>query len=269
VALTAFQSEICKSLAEERKALGQSYVAGGAALNLLCQSPRISHDLDLFHDTKDALTQTYQHDTQLLIEKGYHVEIIREYATFFEALIKSSKESTLLQWVIDSAYRFYPLIEHDELGLTLSPFDLATNKTLALVGRLEVRDWIDIMTCHDQIQPLGYLLWAACGKDEGYNPEMILSEAKRSSRYRQAELDTLEFSSPPPTIQQLSLKWKHILSEAEETLALLPIEKLGMAVLYSSGSHYKGLPLELADDLRNNLVSFHSGCIQGCLPTIP
>ena len=33
-----------------------------------------------------------------------------------------------------------PLVRHDELGLVLHPFDLATNKALALIGRLEVRD---------------------------------------------------------------------------------------------------------------------------------
>jgi len=53
---------------------------------------------------------------------------------------------------------------HEELGLTLHPFDLATNKVLALVGRVEVRDWVDVITCSEQLQPLGFLAWAACGK---------------------------------------------------------------------------------------------------------
>ena len=33
------------------------------------------------------------------------------------------------------------------MGLALHPFDLATNKVLALVGRLEARDWVDVLTC--------------------------------------------------------------------------------------------------------------------------
>lgn len=44
----------------------------------------------------------------------------------------------------DSALRFFPLQEHAELGLTLHAFDLATNKVLALVGRLEVLCVLDI-----------------------------------------------------------------------------------------------------------------------------
>jgi hypothetical protein len=53
------------------------------------------------------------------------------------------------------------LVEHEELGLVLHPFDLATNKVLALVGRLEVRDWVDVIECNDRIQPFGYQ--TSCG----------------------------------------------------------------------------------------------------------
>jgi hypothetical protein len=56
--------------------------------------------------------------------------------------------TVLVQWARDSAFRFFPLVEHDIFGLTLHPFDLATNKLLALVGRREARDWIDIVECH-------------------------------------------------------------------------------------------------------------------------
>jgi hypothetical protein len=64
-------------------------------------------------------------------------------------------DSVLVQWARDSAYRFFPLVEHSTFGLTLHPLDLATNKLLAIVGRREVRDWIDIVECHDKVQPLG------------------------------------------------------------------------------------------------------------------
>src|SRR5262245_44561303 len=33
-------------------------------------------------------------------------------------------------------YRFFPLLEHPDFGLTLHPFDLASNKVLGLAGRL-------------------------------------------------------------------------------------------------------------------------------------
>jgi hypothetical protein len=34
----------------------------------------------------------------------------------------------------------------------LHPFDLATNKVLALVGRVEPRDFVDTLTCADELQ---------------------------------------------------------------------------------------------------------------------
>ena len=78
---------------------------------------------------------------------------------------------------------------NEEIGLTMHPFDLATNKVLAMAGRLEVRDWVDVLTCDRDLQPLGYLVWAACGKDPGYNPQSLLAACKRQ-HYSQAEVDT-------------------------------------------------------------------------------
>ncbi len=74
----------------------------------------------------------------------------------------------------------FPLVEHEDFGLTLHPYDLATNKVLAMVGRLEARDWIDVISAHERVQHLGLLLWGACGKDPGFGPGAILNHARRS-----------------------------------------------------------------------------------------
>jgi hypothetical protein len=131
---------LCRLITENRIASGESYVAGAAALNELILAPRISRDTDLFHDTDEALGASWQADRTLLREHGLNVRLLRERPSFVEAFVSAANESVLMQWVRDSAYRFFPLVQHDELGLVLHPFDLATNKVLALVGRLEVRD---------------------------------------------------------------------------------------------------------------------------------
>ena len=51
MALTEFQRAVCRLIAANRIATGESYVAGGVALNELLATPRISRDIDLFHDT--------------------------------------------------------------------------------------------------------------------------------------------------------------------------------------------------------------------------
>jgi hypothetical protein len=168
MALTAFQRSVCRLLAEQRLASGESYVAGGAALNELLETPRLSRRV--FHDTEQALDASWTADRRLLQASGFELQIIRERSSFIEAEVRRGPDSVVLQWVRDSAYRFFPLLEHPELGLVLHPFDLATNKVLALVGRLEARDWVDVIECHDLLQPLGYLAWAACGKDPAFSP---------------------------------------------------------------------------------------------------
>ena len=183
MALPPLQRGICRLIARNRIESGASYVAGGASLNELTRGSRISRDVDLFHDTEEALGRTWAADRALLDGHGYSLRILRERLGVVEAEVSRGGESVLLQWTRDSAFRFFPLVEHDDLGLTLHPFNLATNKVLALVGRLEVRDWVDVLLCHQRVQPLGYLAWAACGKDPGFSPMAILEHAARSSRY--------------------------------------------------------------------------------------
>jgi hypothetical protein len=183
MALTEFQRGVCRLLAENRIRSGESYVAGGAALNELLHAPRRSRDLDLFHDTEQALAASWSADRERLDSNGYVVAVVRERPTFVEAEVRRDGEAVIVQWAHDSAYRFFPLVRHEELGLVLHPFDLATSKVLALVGRVEPRDFVDTLSCDREVQPFGLLAWAACGKDPGFSPAAILEHAARSTRY--------------------------------------------------------------------------------------
>src|SRR5215210_6891541 len=71
MALTNIQREVCRVVAKQRIASGESYVAGGAALNTLLDAPRISQDLALFHDTAAALAATWDVDRGALFDAGY------------------------------------------------------------------------------------------------------------------------------------------------------------------------------------------------------
>ncbi|MFC1706600.1 hypothetical protein ACFL59_07220 [Planctomycetota bacterium] len=268
MALTEFQRGICRLIATNRIEQGESYVAGGVALNTLMHAPRVSRDIDLFHDTEEALQVTWDADRALLGDVGYSVEPVRERSSFIQAVVSKGANSTALQWVRDSAYRFFPLVEHEDFGLTLHPFDLATNKVLALVGRLEVRDWIDVIECSVKIQHLGYLAWAACGKDPGFNPRLILEEANRSSRYSAAEVAELAFAGPPPDATALAVAWRTMLGEAGELIEVLPVDEVGKCVLGQDGSLYCGTSEALQEALGVDRIRFHSGSVRGALPTL-
>lgn len=225
MALTEVQRRVCRLVAASRVASGESDVAGGVALNELLDGARVSHDVDLFHDTEEALDRSWRADRATLLGNGFSVEVIRERPSFVEAEVRDAQGRVLVQWVRDSAYRFFPLVEHAELGLALHTVDLATNKTLALVGRLEARDWVDLVTCVRR--PLGYLAWAACGKDPGYGPLAILEQAARTARYVQAELDALAFDGPRPDASALAREWHGMLAPAHEVVAARPLRRWG------------------------------------------
>jgi hypothetical protein len=268
MALTALQQRICRDLADQRKASGESYVAGGGALNELLAGQRRSRDVDLFHDTQAALAASWVKDRAVLAAAGLAVEVVRERPAFVEARIRDGREAALVQWTHDSAFRFFPLLEHPELGLTLHPFDLATNKLLALVGRQEVRDWVDTIHCHEVLQPLGYLAWAAAGKDPGFGPSLLLEEAARATRYTQEEIDALEFQGSPPSAAELSRRWHRALAEGREVVAALPVERAGTCVLDARGELERASPDALREELSAGRVRFHAGRIRGAFPGV-
>ncbi len=266
--LTDFQRRLCRLLAENRIRSGESYVAGGAALNELLSASRRSRDIDLFHDTTEALAASWWADRESLDRAGYGVSVVRERPTFVEAEVRRGSDTVVVQWAHDSAYRFFPLMRHEELGLVLHPFDLATSKVLALVGRVEPRDFVDTLTCDRMVQPLGYLAWAACGKDPGFGPASILEHAARSSRYTDAELQALDFDGQAPSAAELSRRWHDVLAAARETVSLLPAEQAGRAVLASSGDLFRGEPPTLREAVAREALAFHEGRIRGAFPTI-
>ena len=62
MALSDFQSGILMCLAKNRRANAGSYVAGGLALNHRLGEPRLSRDIDIFHDSVEALLESWRLD---------------------------------------------------------------------------------------------------------------------------------------------------------------------------------------------------------------
>lgn len=268
MALTELQARLCRLLAERRKASGESYVAGGVALNELLSGSRVSRDIDLFHDTEEALADSWTADRQAIEAAGFRLVAVRQRPGLVEAEVSDQRESVIVEWARDSAFRFFPLVEHEVFGLALHPFDLATNKVLALVGRLEVRDWIDVITCDRNLQPLGYLAWAASGKDPGFSPASILAHASRTGRYSREEIAALPFESPPPAASELAARWHTALERAREVVQTLPAEHAGTCVLGVDAALFRGNVADLQLALSERLIMFRRGSIRGVQPTV-
>lgn len=269
MALTEDQLAVCKLIAANRIRSGESYVAGGTALNAIASSPRLSNDIDLFHDSEEALEATWAADRHLFEISGYRVDVLRSRpGMLVEAVVTLNGASVRLQWVRNSAFRFFPLVTHPDFGLTLHPVDLAANKLLAVVGRVEARDWIDILKCDGQIQPLGYLAWASSGKDPGFSPSAILAEAVRTCRYSRLELSQLTFANTPPDIETLSANWRAMLATAHAVIDILPAAEAGTCVLTREGQLCNAGVSELSTLVQNDRLVFHCGRIRGAYPML-
>lgn len=245
MALTDLQRRVCGVLAE-----------------------RVSADIDQFQSTEEAVAEASSSDRATLVARGFDVEPVRELRGFVEVVVRdSARSAVVVQWVRESAYRFFPLVTHPVLGLALHPFDLATNKVLALVGRVEVRDWVDILTCHRALTPLGCLVWAATAKDAGLGPGFILEQAARTARYTRDELASLAFEGPPPDAAALHREWREALVDAGAIVDALPLEHLGCAVL-EGDALFRGDVSALRDARDSGRLRFRSGSIGGAFPEV-
>lgn len=149
--LSSIQSKILKLLASHRDP--ESYVAGSTPLNR--NEPRWSSDIDVFHDREERVAQAALSDAAFLEAQGYTLLWQRREPNIYSVLASLAEETTKLEWVVDSDFRFFPTVRDELFGFVLHPVDLATNKVSAAYGRREPRDVVDLLTIHERILPLG------------------------------------------------------------------------------------------------------------------
>jgi len=144
--LTRYQEEIARLLSANRSF--DSYLAGGAAIHLEPHTARYSDDLDYFHDSVERVATAFAQDERQLTDAGHDVAAEMRLPGYIRATVSRSGARTKVEWAHDSAWRFMPTIRNDIVGYTLHPIDLAINKLLALAGRDEPRDFLDILDLH-------------------------------------------------------------------------------------------------------------------------
>lgn len=115
--LTPFQQAVARLLSTQRTP--DSYLAGGAALHLEPNSIRYSNDLDYFNDSTKRVASAFAMDRKALEDAGYEVEVAIERNGFVRALVHRDAESTKVEWVHDTAWRFLPAIRSDVAGYCL------------------------------------------------------------------------------------------------------------------------------------------------------
>jgi hypothetical protein len=262
VPLTPLQAAIAELLSINRSP--DSYLAGGAALHIAPNSKRYSNDLDYFHDSEERVARAFADDLRLLREHGYGIEVLLQQPGYVRALVKKDDATTKVEWAHDSSWRFLPrrflpTIRTEQAGYQLNPIDLAINKLLALVGRDEPRDYLDI---HEAMRllPLGALCWAAAGKDPGFTPPMLLDLLRRRGKYRPEDFARLELAEQVD-LPALKSRWLAALADAERFFATCDPTQIGCLF-------YSPLEKRFVQPAPGETVIPHYGRPGGVLPAV-
>jgi hypothetical protein len=230
VPLTPFQATVLRLLARNRSA--DSYVAGGIALN--AQHPiRWSADVDLFHDVEAAVMRASDADVELLRQEGYDVRPDLWTPGFRRAWVARDGDGVRLEWCRDSAWRFFPIEPDELLGWKLHRFDALTNKALAMASRAETRDLVDLVA-HTSESPLHAVVWAACTKDPGFGPLLLLNEMRRNSRIDLAQLREMGAAIDPLRLKTDWLRYSHAAEREIDRAASAAVE-VGLAFVNAAG----------------------------------
>ncbi len=257
--LTQRQADVLRLIAGNRSE--ESYLAGATVLHRHTTSSRFSMDVDLFHDLQERIAQSAEQDAETLRCAGYDVSWVQQLPGFFRAVVSLKKRQLKMEWAQDSAFRFFPLQQDAFCGYRLHDADAATNKLLALAGRSEVRDFVDVLELHETYLPLGALVWAACGKDPGFTPGFLLDQAARHVAYTQVDVSRLQLREPLDLVE-LKEKWIRASEDAREIVKTLPPEEMGCFYLNDEG--YPVNPDPASPEFERRIR--HFGCVRGSWP---
>ncbi len=259
--ISEIQAKVLRLIAGNRSP--ESYLAGATVIHRGDNTPRYSRDLDFFHDLAESIALNAEKDTATLRAAGCEVRWLLRAPAIHRAVVTVDRRELTIEWAQDSAFRFFPLQKDELFGYVLHDADAAINKVLALVGRDEIRDFVDVLHLHKNYLSLGAMAWAACGKDPGYTPEFLLEHASRHAAYRQADLDRLDLRRPLE-IKTLKKSWLESLNEARNLIAALPEEEIGC--LYLGPNRNPVTPDPSAGSLP--ALIRHQGCIRGAWPVV-
>lgn len=259
--LTDIQAKVLRLIAGNRSP--ESYLAGATVLHRHDNTPRFSQDLDFFHDVEDSVVSNAEKDAKTLRESGYTCSWTLKTPTFYRAVVEVNGKRLKMEWAQDSAFRFFPVVEDKHCGYRLHDADAAINKLLALAGRQEIRDYVDILHLDTVYLSLGAMAWAACGKDPGFTPMFLLDQVARHVAYTQIDLNRLSLRKPLD-LHVLKQYWLSSLEKARILVASLPADEVGCLYLKENET-----PVTPARDSKTfGGLHRHYGCIRGAWPTL-
>jgi len=160
-------------------------LAGGAALILRGDVQRDTRDLDFFGLTPDAVDRLVPAADRALRQAGLTVRRVQQNPGFARLVVEGEGERTEVDLGADA--RLFPA-EPGRPAPLLSGVELAVDKLLALFGRAEARDFVDLLAIENRYG-LERLCRLAAEKDRGFSPAILADMLGRFGRLRRPEFD--------------------------------------------------------------------------------
>ncbi len=160
-------------------------LAGGAALIVHGQISRLTRDLDYFAVDPTSVDRLLPAFVGAARSAGLTV-IEEQVAPGFARLsVADGPQQTGVDLAADA--RLLPA-EASDLGLVLAAEELAVDKVLAIFGRAEARDFVDLAAVEARFG-LGHLCALASRKDAGFSRSVFASMLSRFGRLTRDEFD--------------------------------------------------------------------------------
>lgn len=180
--LTLLQQELIELITAlpeaERFAL-----AGGAALIARGVVDRLTEDLDYFTVDPEAVGQLADAIARSATDVGFDVRTVQSGGTFVRLEVVRGSETCQVDLAQD--VRIRPL-EKTSMGPVLALEELAADKVLAVFGRAEARDFVDLHALRSRFE-WPRLLELAAEKDAGFDVDHFLAALGAFGRLEPSE----------------------------------------------------------------------------------
>ncbi|OPY63297.1 MAG: hypothetical protein A4E56_00647 [Pelotomaculum sp. PtaU1.Bin065] len=166
--LTALQKKVIKIFSQTDKSK-DFYFTGGTALAVCYLSHRESEDIDIFTGNPVAVSPTAREFERRLKKAGFDVQVERRQSSFVRILVEQELKVDL---ALDTPFRLKPPMRLNLEGIDFLVDDLtdiAANKMLALFGRAEPRDFIDVYFLSKEYFDFMEMVEMAGKKDTGFD----------------------------------------------------------------------------------------------------
>jgi hypothetical protein len=175
--LTELQQEVARLLAALPEATGFA-LAGGGALIVRGDVDRGTKDLDFFAPPPSQVERLLPAFEETVTAAGMTLEVQQAASGFARLIVRRGDDTVSVDLGTDGRIR---PVEPSALGPVLAGEELAADKLLALFGRAEARDFVDVLALEARYG-LDRMCQLALEKDRGFRRDVLAVMLDRFDR---------------------------------------------------------------------------------------